>query len=308
MSVEPLNLHQDLTPPEALLAQLFRPTGVDGVNIRTGAYEDVVDGLGRFISTMRPAGAEGYRFPPVVSRKLIEKSGYLKSFPNLLGCVCALNGDEAHIEGAVERFLAGGEPWTRDAEATDLLLAPAACYPIYEIAAGRGAPPAEGFVYDVASDCFRREPSKNIDRMQSFRMREFVAIGAPEMIREFRDHWMARAPEIAGALGLAHRLEAASDPFFGRAGQLVSRFQVAQSLKFEMLIPVRSAAEPTACMSFNYHREHFGEVWGIATEAGEPAHTACVAFGIDRLAVALFAAHGLDSTTWPDSVRSALRL
>ena len=53
-----------------------------------------------------PTGAEVYRFPPVVSRKLIEKSGYLKSFPNLLGCVCALNGDEAHIEGAVERFLA----------------------------------------------------------------------------------------------------------------------------------------------------------------------------------------------------------
>ena len=77
---------------------------------------------------------------------------------------------------------------------------------------------AAGFVYDVASDCFRREPSKNIDRMQTFRMREFVAIGAPEMIRGFREHWMARAPEIAGALGVAHRIEAASDPFFGRAG------------------------------------------------------------------------------------------
>ncbi len=144
--------------------------------------------------------------------------------------------------------------------------------------------------------------------MQTFRMREFVAIGAPEMIRGFREHWMARAPEIAGALGVAHRIEAASDPFFGRAGQLVSRYQVAQSLKFEMLIPVRSSEQPTACMSFNYHREHFGEVWGIATEAGEPAHTACVAFGIDRLAVALFAAHGLEVAAWPQGVRNALRL
>ncbi len=257
---------------------------------------------------MRPADAEVYRFPPVVSRKLIEKSGYLKSFPNLLGCVCALSGDEAHIEGAVDRFMAGGESWTRDAEPTDLLLAPAACYPIYGIAAERGAPPPAGFVYDVAGDCFRREPSKDIDRMQTFRMREFVAIGAPEMIVAFREHWMARAPEIAGALGLDHRLEAASDPFFGRAGQFLGRYQVAQALKFEMLIPVRSAEQPTACMSFNYHREHFGEVWGIATEAGEPAHTACVAFGIDRLAVALFAAHGVESASWPESVREALRL
>jgi seryl-tRNA synthetase len=308
MSVEPISLHQNLTAPEEILSKLFRPTGVDGVHLRTGAYEDVVEALSRYITGMRPAGAEVYRFPPVVSRKLIEKSGYLKSFPNLLGCVCALSGDEAHIEGAVERFLGGGEAWTRDAEATELLLAPAACYPVYEIASHQGTPPAGGFIYDVASDCFRREPSKNIDRLQSFRMREFVAVGAPEDIREFRDHWMARAPEIAGALGVSHRLEAASDPFFGRAGQLVSRYQVAQSLKFEMLIPVRSAEQPTACMSFNYHREHFGEVWGIATEAGEPAHTACVAFGMDRLAVALFAAHGVEVANWPDSVKAALKL
>jgi hypothetical protein len=37
------------------------------------------------------------RFPPVMSRKQLEKSGYLKSFPNLLGCVCALHGSEASI-------------------------------------------------------------------------------------------------------------------------------------------------------------------------------------------------------------------
>jgi seryl-tRNA synthetase len=308
MSIEPLSLHRDLTPPEEILAKLFRPTGVDGVHLRTGAYEDVVDALSRFITGLRPEGAEVYRFPPVVSRKLIEKSGYLKSFPNLLGCVCALSGDEAHIEGAVARFLSGGESWTRDAEATELLLAPAACYPVYEIASRQRAPPPGGFLYDVAGDCFRREPSKAIDRLQSFRMREFVAVGAPGDICAFRDHWMARAPEIAGALGVSHRLEAASDPFFGRAGQMVSRFQVAQSLKFEMLIPVRSAEQPTACMSFNYHREHFGEVWGIHTEAGEPAHTACVAFGMDRLAVALFAAHGVEVVNWPACVKASLEL
>ena len=221
MSFAPASLHQTLTPPEDILAKLFQPTGVDGVHSRTGAYEDVVDGLGRYINTLRPVGAEVFRFPPVVSRKLIEKSGYLKSFPNLLGCVCALSGDEAHIEGAVDRFLEGGESWTADVEATDLLLAPAACYPIYEIAERRGTPPAAGFLYDVAGDCFRREPSRAIDRLQSFRMREFVAIGAPETIRAFRQHWIERAPEIAGALGLAHRIETASDPFFGRAGAMV---------------------------------------------------------------------------------------
>jgi hypothetical protein len=43
-------------------------------------------------------------------------------------------------------------------------------------------------------------------------------------------------------------------------------------------------------------------------EKGEPAHTACVAFGMDRLAVALFATHGTDAAQWPASVRTALSL
>ena len=243
-----------------------------------------------------------------MSRALIEKSGYLKSFPNLLGCVCALRGDEASVEPAVNPLDAGGS-WTDSLEPIDLVLAPAACYPLYPIAAARGPARREGLVFDVAGDCFRREPSREVDRLQSFRMREFVAIGAPEYVLHFREHWIGRASEIAGALGLSHRVEAASDPFFGRAGALVGRYQVAQRLKFEMLIPVRgSQAAATACMSFNYHREHFGETWGLTTLGGETAHTACVAFGIDRLAIALFAAHGIETAKWPSAVRASLGL
>ena len=291
--------------PEDLLATLFTPMNVAGVYGRTGAYEDVVEGLHRYITSLRPAGAEVFRFPPVVSRALVEKSGYLKSFPHLLGCVCALGEDPATVNGAVSRFQAGGD-WTTSTQATDLVLAPAACYPIYPIAAARGALPEGGLMFDVASDCFRREPSHDIDRFQSFRMREFVAIGAPAQISAFRDDWMARAPEIAGDLGLAHAIDAASDPFFGREGQMVGRFQVANALKFEMLIPVKSSEKPTACMSFNCHRDHFGVTWGMNTADGEAAHTACVAFGIDRLAVALFARHGTEVSGWPQGVRAKL--
>jgi seryl-tRNA synthetase len=89
---------------------------------------------------------------------------------------------------------------------------------------------------------------------------------------------------------------------------MVGRFQVAQALKFEMLVPIRSAESPTACMSFNYHRDHFGTTWGLASANLETAHTACVAFGVDRLAVALFATHGTEARNWPAAVRAALGL
>ena len=61
-------------------------------------------------------------------------------------------------------------------------------------------------------------------------------------------------------------------------------------------------------MSFNYHRDHFGTTWNLKTEGGELAHTGCVAFGIDRLALALFATHGIELALWPLSVRTALSL
>ena len=78
----------------AIFEWLFRPMGVDGVYARTRLYEDVIDGLQRLFTRHRPPEAEVFRFPPVMSRRQLETSGYLNSFPQLLGCVCCLHGNE----------------------------------------------------------------------------------------------------------------------------------------------------------------------------------------------------------------------
>jgi seryl-tRNA synthetase len=117
---------------------------------------------------------------------------------------------------------------------------------------------------------------------------------------------MPRAEGLARELALPCQLDVANDPFFGKVGQMMAVSQRQHSLKFELLIPYYPGAKPTACMSFNCHLEHFGEVWGIHDHAGGVAHTGCVAFGMDRLAVALFANHGVDVTRWPASTRQAL--
>jgi seryl-tRNA synthetase len=292
---------------DSIAEALLLPTGIDGVYARTEIFERAVDGLTALITRYREPDTEVLRFPPVMSRRQLEKSGYLKSFPHFLGCVSCLAGAEAEIRSSVDRFEAG-EDWTSDLLAADLVLSPAACYPVYPLVASRGRVPARGLIFDVACDCFRREPSKMLDRLQSFRMREYVCVGAQEEIQEFRARWMRRAETFARQLGLPYRIEQASDPFFGRGGKLMAMSQVEQALKFELLVPVHSEEEPTACMSFNYHREHFGATWNINTANGEVAHTACVAFGIDRLALALFATHGVEFAQWPAQVRQALEI
>ncbi len=289
---------------EVTLQALFQSSGVDGVRARTQLFEGVVEGLGILISRERANNVEVLRFPPVTNRAHIERSGYLHSFPHLLGAVCCLHGGEGEVRAAI----AGDGTWVAATTPTDLVLTPAACYPLYPLVASRGAIAAGGAVFDVASDCFRHEPSVDIDRFQSFRMREFVAMGAPDQVIAFRECWMARGRELAELLGLPHTLEPASDPFFGRTGKLLAMSQIEQSAKFELLIPVRRGDAPTACMSFNYHRDHFGTKWGLCTEAGEVAHTGCTAFGMDRLALALFSTHGLDIEAWPARTREALAL
>src|SRR5271169_6576750 len=128
--------------PLAHIAEgLFRSMGVDGVYARTALYTHLVERLEGYITRQRDPKAEIMRFPPVMSRKQLEKSGYLKSFPNLLGCVCALHGSEASIRSAVDRHESGGD-WTSSLSAADLVLSPAACYPVYPIVAARGQLPA----------------------------------------------------------------------------------------------------------------------------------------------------------------------
>ena len=292
---------------EALKAKLFHSLGVDGVYGRTGSYEAVVGGLTRCLDALRPEAAEVFRFPPVMSRAQIERSGYLKTFPNLLGCMCALDQPEAQSRVAAG---SGAETadWTSLLSAGDLVLTPAACYPLYPILAARGRLSEGGVTCDVACECFRREPSTALDRFQYFRMREFVRIGAAHDIVQFRQDWIAQARALADDLGLQHKIDLASDPFFGRAGVLMANSQIEQALKFELLVPVISAERPTACMSFNYHQDHFGETWDLKTHDGALAHTGCVAFGMDRLAVALFATHGPDSTAWPQTLKARLDL
>lgn len=290
---------------ESMASALFLPMGVDGVYARTALYEEVIDRLSAFISRQREPATEVLRFPPVMSRHQLEKSGYLKSFPNLLGCVCALHGTEAEIRAAADRHEAGGD-WAASLRPADLVLSPAACYPVYPLAASRGPVPRGGLRFDVACDCFRREPSKHLDRLQSFRMREYVCIGSPQEVTGFRQRWSERAQGLADELGLPYRIAPASDPFFGRVGQVMAISQLQQALKFELLIPVYSEEQPTACMSFNYHQDHFGTTWGLRDAGGAVAHTGCVAFGMDRLAVALFWRHGLEVHKWPAPVRGAL--
>jgi seryl-tRNA synthetase len=287
---------------------LLIKSGAAGVYGRGEVFEDVRTRFDDLVTRVAaPDASEGLRFPPILPRSHFETSGYLKSFPHLAGTIFAFEGGED--DAARQAETAGRhEDWSEFQTMTDLVLVPAACYPIYPAIADRG-PLAEGGVTVDAggSYVFRREPSGDPARLQMFHQREMVRIGEPETVAAWRETWRDRAHEVLTRVGLDAQVDVASDPFFGRSGRMLAASQRSQELKFEIHIPI-AGEEPTAVASFNYHQEYFTESFGIEVEGGGLAHTACLGFGLERITLGLFRAHGLDVSVWPDAIRRELEM
>jgi len=295
----------------ALLDQLIAaghliPMGVDGLYGKSGAFERVLDQLDRLITRSGVAqNAEVMRFPPALSQPVFEQSHYLKAFPHFAGtihCFCGNEKDHRRLLACVDE----GKDWTGGQQASGIVLTPAACYPSYKVIADRGPLGPDGVTLDLLSYCFRHEPSLEPTRMQFFRIREYVRMGTPAQVLAFRADWLEAGRRMIESLELPFEIDVANDPFFGRAGKIMAANQRELQLKFELLVPVNSVAEPTACLSFNYHTDHFGTLWDLRTSDGAVAHTACIGWGMERLVIALMKHHGFDPTRWPASVRAVL--
>jgi seryl-tRNA synthetase len=289
---------------DLVAAGILVPTASEGIYGRSAVYEDIVAGLEGLVGGVAASdGAASYRFPPVMPRGVLEDSGYLASFPDMIGSVSIFRGGNADHKRLMEA-VQEGDGWTSFLEAADVSLCPAVCHPLYPTL--RGTLPEGGRRYDVSGWCFRHEPSLDPARMQSFRQHDLVYVGDADKARDNRDRWLQLGAEIFESLGLAVEIVVANDAFFGRVGRMLAENQRSETLKYEIVTPISSAEHRTAIASANCHLDHFGEPYGIVTAGGEVAHSCCFGFGLDRITLALLRAHGLDPAAWPTAARHRL--
>lgn len=249
---------------ELLANELLFDTGVDGIYLRSGRFEDIVRKVDDLISwAFADQHAEVLYGPPVIPLAVLQRTGYATRFPDLIG---TLNED-------------------------DLALSSAGCQSLYPLCSGRL--PVGGRIVEFFGHAFRHEPSHDPFRMQCFRHHEFIYLGDAEGAIAFRSLLLERFTTLLTDLGLDVEVADANDPFFGRAGKFMASIQRAKALKYELVW------EGTALASFNYHLEHFASEFGIQTSDGEVAHTSCGGVGVERIALALLKTHGLDPETWP---------
>ncbi|MFZ0040280.1 MAG: hypothetical protein WAK93_03170, partial [Solirubrobacteraceae bacterium] len=142
---------------ELVEAGLLARTGVHGLYAHGGEFERVRLKFDALVT--RAAASESpevLSFPPVIPRRQLETSGYLGSFPHLAGTVFAFEGDE---EAAAQQFELASrhEDWSGFQAMSEMVLTPAACYPLYPAVAARGPLPEGGVTLDTSDAyVFRR--------------------------------------------------------------------------------------------------------------------------------------------------------
>lgn len=287
-------------------AGILIPLGVNGLYGHSGVFEDVIERFERAVTTRAASfKAEVMRFPAILNREHYLMTNHIETFPDLMGSVHSFTGNERdHARMLQKRDR--GEDWTRDLTPTNVMMTPAACYPLYPTATG--TLPEGGRIIDLRSFVFRHEPSIDPCRMQIFRQREFVRLGTAEQALSHRNTWLEIGEEVLNSVGLDVEPVVANDPFFGRGGRMMAATQKEQVLKYELVIAVSSEEKPTAITSCNCHLDHFGHSFEIHTADGKYAHSACIGFGLERIALALFKTHGFDTDRWPGYVKNVLAL
>ncbi len=237
-------------------------------------------------------GAAESRFPSMIATASLAPVGYLRSFPHLATFVTAASRDRATLEGLAATGDSGLPFAAAGLEPVGHVLTPAACYHFYpRLAGSRLSRP----VYLTTScQCHRRESHyEPLRRQWCFWMRELVCIGDAAAVERFAATCQQHIDSFVEGLRLVARWQTATDSFFDPAHDPKALAQLLEPAKQELCLQ-----DGLAIASINAHRCFFGESYDIRLN-GEPAHSACVAFGIERWLFALTAAYGPDAALWP---------
>ena len=269
---------------------------------RSGAFMRLLNRLDDLLERLaaREFQAVSQSYNSLVPSDWLRRAGYFASFPHSVTFAVHLKEDFEAIERFGQRHRQGEDPVFEDVgeiAPPEYCLSPAVCYHTYGALMGQSLPAGTVSAFTAHGRCFRYE-SKNLtglDRLWEFSMREIVWLGVRDEVLAARERAINVIWRLVELLDLSARLETACDPFFASDFPSLRFFQLANDLKYELKVDT-SPDVSIACASFNYHERFFGTRFEIGAGDGEPAHTGCTAFGLERLLYACVCQHGLKRT------------
>ncbi|WP_410638363.1 hypothetical protein [Amycolatopsis sp. lyj-346] len=281
-------------------------TAISGAPLALLEYFD-----GRFRAMAAECGATEVRYPTLIPTEVIDRCGYIASFPQLMMFATRLRGDIDNYRAFADRHAPGGDVASYVLEHSgpaDYCLPPATCFHVYHQHEGMRLPAGRAAV-TAAAKVFRHESKyeDGLERLWDFTMREIVFIGDRDHVRERRQAMLGNVRAFLERHELSGHCEVANDPFF--VGADFAAKMTLQSLsesKYELRLGV-AADRTIACGSFNYHDSFFTSRFDIGAADGTELSTGCVAFGLERFAYAFLCQHGVDPAGWPPAIPAEVR-
>jgi hypothetical protein len=263
----------------------------------------------QFIGLAASFQAAPYRFPTLIPARYLERVNYFRAFPHSLTFATHLREDLGVIDAFAQQAACDHQGLQTPPDSfarVQALLSPAVCYHLYFALADRPLPDGQ-VIATAVGNCFRYEAINltSLERMWNFTMREVIFVGPKTFVLQNREIARQRMHKVFERIGLAYRVESANDPFFIGEFRKQAAFQSAFQLKFEIRARLPFKDSTLAVGSYNYHQDFFGRSLNITLPNGSPAHTGCVAFGLERMAFAFLAQFGLDPSGWPAEVQAA---
>jgi seryl-tRNA synthetase len=247
-----------------------------------------------------------HQFPSLISGEVLDRCRYLRNFPASLTLVTHLREDLGILQDFASTVRWDGASLTFPVESAshcEVLLAPSVCFHWYAWIAGERlrAP----VTITAVGKCFRYESTtlSGLERLWDFSMREVVFVGDADWIASSRAEALDEGRAVLEELDLDYEIATAGDPFFIDSYASQTAYQRGFDLKYELLCPLKYRGKQLAVGSVNYHQDFFGRSFDIEYEK-RPCHTACIGFGLERLALAVIARHGWSPSGWPSVLRS----
>ena len=243
-------------------------------------------------------GAPEHRYPSLIDAAVLERAAVV---------IPSEARDRRHPERGASLSIGTTAIPRLSARDDTVTLSPAVCYHAYPEWSGQtlGDTPT---LLTARGHCYRYEDGNHVplERLWEFTMREIIVVGTRQQVEAVRQSLVRHVTALVDTLEVDASIETASDPFFAAGDEGRRLMQQAGALKYELRLAVDETGRTIAAASFNHHHDFFGTRFGIRLADDTPAHSGCVAFGLERWVLALLAQHGVERGAWPNAARAWL--
>ena len=250
--------------------------------------------------------AQKTEMPTLIPLSVYEKGRYFENFPHHIMFQTTLDNDLQVLDEFAKNGTKDGAIFKRMITPTNVLRH-AACAPVYAFLGNSKLDSAKPLAMIVSGKCYRNEGNNvfELARLKEFYMKEVVFVGTPEQTAACLEKSRTIWDQMIELFGINCRIETANDSFFASSYKKLKIFQLMGDSKQEFRMYQPGSGTYCAVSSANAHRTHFSKEYNITNDKGY-CYTACLAFGVERLAYSLLCQTGLDVSKWDEKTRKEI--